>query len=263
MGRKAPRRRLRVFARTGTDLGPHISTLESAGYRVESGPVDQTTLRALATDPPAAVVIDLSRQPSLGRDIGVALRHTKRTRHIPLVFVGGAPDKIARVTEVLPDATFAEWPGVRSALRAAMRRTGDDVHVPASSLAGYSGTPLPRKLGIKEGSTVVLVNAPDDLERTLGALPASVTLRRVNAGSRDLTLWFVTTRRELEQRVDAMAAQVGDGGLWIAWPKQASGVATDITQNDVRRLGLSHGLVDYKICAIDDTWSGLKFATRQ
>ena len=254
MGRKAPRRRLRLFARTGTDLAPHARTLESAGYRVEAGPVDQTTLRTLAADPPAAVVIDLSRQPSLGRDIGVALRHTKRTRHIPLVFVGGEPDKLARVKEVLPDATYANWSNVRSALRAAIRQTGKGLHIPASNLAGYSGTPLPRKLGIKEESTVLLVNAPADFERTLGALPD---------GSRDLTIWFVRSRREVERRVVTMAAQVGDGGLWIAWPKQSSGVKTDVTQNDVRRLGLAHGLVDYKICAIDDTWSALKFATRK
>jgi hypothetical protein len=121
MGRKAPRRRLRVIARR-SDIGEHVEVLASAGYRLEVGPADQHTLRALAADPPAAVVIDLSRQPSLGRDIGVALRHTKRTRHIPLVFGGGAPDKVARVKEVLPDATYADWSNVRSALRTAMRR---------------------------------------------------------------------------------------------------------------------------------------------
>jgi hypothetical protein len=262
MGRKAPRRRLRIIARR-TDIGEHVEVLASAGYRLEVGPADQHTLRALAADPPAAVVIDLSRQPSLGRDIGVALRHTKRTRHIPLVFGGGAPDKVARVKEVLPDATFAGWSNVRSALRTAMRRIGEDLHVPASNLAGYSGTPLPRKLGIKQQSIVVLVNAPDDFERTLGTLPDGATLRSVNSGARDLTMWFVTAGRELEQRIDAMAAQVRDGGLWIAWPKQASGVPSDVTQNDVRRIGLAHGLVDYKICAIDATWSGLKFATRK
>ena len=263
MGRKALRRRVRLFAHTDAGVARHVRALESAGYRVESGPIDQTTLRTLGADPPAAALIDLARQPSLGRDIGVAIRHTKRTLQIPLVFVGGAPDKIAKVKEVLPDATYATWPTIRSALRAAIRRSGENLRVPASNLAGYSGTPLPRKLGIKDQGDVVLVNAPPGFERTLGALPGGVTIRRVNTGRRDLTIWFVRSLREVERRVVAMAAQVGDGGLWIAWPKQSSGVRTDVTQNDVRRLGLAHGLVDYKICAIDETWSALKFATRK
>jgi hypothetical protein len=93
-------------------------------------------------------------------------------------------------------------------------------------------------------------------------LPDGATLlRRLSAA--DLIICFTKSRAELERRIGALATKVGDGGMWIAWPKQASGVATDLTQNDVRRIGLASGLVDYKICAIDTTWSGLKFARRK
>jgi hypothetical protein len=259
--RLAPRVRLLSLDRAGID--GRIGQLEAAGYRVEHGPFGRTTVRDLAARPPAAIVLDLSAQPSHGRDVGVALRVAAGTRTIPLVFAGGVAEKVARVKQVLPDATFTEWPRVRSALRAAVRSRTDGLHVPSSTLAGYSGTPLPKKLGIKDSMRIVLVNAPDGFERTLTPLPPGVTVRHGSRGARDLTIWFVTSRQELEDGIGVRAGLVGDGGLWIAWPKQASGVATDVTQNDVRRIGLANGLVDYKISAIDDTWSGLKFATRK
>lgn len=130
-------------------------------------------------------------------------------------------------------------------------------------MAGYSGTPLPKKLGVREGTVLVLVNPPKTFRRTLGRLPADVTVRTSDRGHRDLTVWFVDRARQLRARMGRMAGKVGDGGLWIAWPKRASGVATDVTESDVRAAGLAAGLVDYKICAIDATWSGLKFAVRK
>ena len=129
-------------------------------------------------------------------------------------------------------------------------------------MAGYSGTPLPKKLGIKDGHVVVVVNGPPGFAKTLGRLPSGVTVRRQDRGARDLTIWFVGRARDLEQRIVRMADKVGAGGLWIAWPKKASGVPTDVSEGLVRRAGLAVGLVDYKICAIDEVWSGLKFAVR-
>jgi hypothetical protein len=129
--------------------------------------------------------------------------------------------------------------------------------------AGYSGTPLPRKLGIKEGSTVVLVSAPDRFEQTLGALPPRTTLRHGNRGARQTTVWFVTAERELWSRFEAIAAAVGDGTLWVAWPKQSSELAGDVTEDSVRAVALPRGLVDTKVCAIDETWSGLRLTRRR
>lgn len=129
-------------------------------------------------------------------------------------------------------------------------------------LTGYSGTPLIKKLGIKPATTVALLGAPHGFRRELVDLPASVRLVTRASGSPDLVIWFVTTRKDLERRV-ATVGQLMGSGLWISWPKKASGVATDVTEDVVRAAGLSHGLVDYKVCAVNQIWSGLKFARRK
>jgi hypothetical protein len=130
-------------------------------------------------------------------------------------------------------------------------------------MAGYSGTPLVKKLGIKEGSRVALVNAPADFQVTLGELPDDVQLLKSTTKSLDLVLLFVISERMLLRDFAKLAARlVSNGMIWIAWPKKSSGVATDLTFERVQRIGLDAGLVDVKICAIDDTWSGLKFVYR-
>ncbi|MGQ0824561.1 MAG: DUF3052 domain-containing protein [Actinomycetota bacterium] len=130
-------------------------------------------------------------------------------------------------------------------------------------MAGYSGTPLAQKLGIKGGARVALVRAPDGFERTLAPLPSGVQVRPQARGAQDVVVFFATRRAELERRFDAFARTITPaGGLWIAWPKRTSCVATDLTENVVRGVGLSHGLVDNKVCAVDETWSGLRFVYR-
>ena len=120
-----------------------------------------------------------------------------------------------------------------------------------------------QKLGIKPEAVVVLVGAPEDFETTLGDLPGGATLRRGNRGRRDTTIWFVTSRREFERRFDAVAKAVGEGTLWMAWPKRSSGVETDLVEDSIRDVALPAGLVDTKVCAIDDTWSGLRLTRRR
>jgi hypothetical protein len=129
--------------------------------------------------------------------------------------------------------------------------------------AGYSGTPLSRKLGIKPGHRLALLAAPPDFEATLGALPDGVALRRDGRATADVVVAFTTEAADLERRFPALARRIPpDGGLWIAWPKRASGVPTDLSENIVREIGLAVGLVDNKVCAIDETWSGLRFVYR-
>jgi len=132
-----------------------------------------------------------------------------------------------------------------------------------SKPAGYSGTPLPKKLEIKDGTRVALVGAPADFSRTLGALPPGAKLQRGLAAPRDLTIWFVTSRKQLEGDLRRNTPAKGEGSLWIAWPKKASGVKTDLTEDVLREVILPHGLVDRKVCAIDHTWSGLLFSWRK
>lgn len=130
-------------------------------------------------------------------------------------------------------------------------------------MAGYSGTPLTRKLGIKPGARLALVNAPEGFEAVLGELPDGVALSRRLRGRRDVIVAFFVRHAELERRLPALrGALEPDGGLWLAWPKRSSGVETDVSETDVRELGLAAGLVDNKICAIDETWSGLRFVYR-
>ena len=130
-------------------------------------------------------------------------------------------------------------------------------------MAGYSGTPLPQKLGIKPGARIALLNAPPDFDGTLGELPEGVAVRSRARGPLDVIVHFTTSERDLRKRFERLASALEPaGGLWIAWPKRASGVPTDLTDNVVREVGVAAGLVDNKVCAIDETWSGLRFVIR-
>ncbi len=128
---------------------------------------------------------------------------------------------------------------------------------------GYSGKPLIKKLGIKPGTTLTLLGEPQDFLKMLGGLPDNLKIKKTALGDRDLTIWFPRNAAELKRRIKSIAGDIHDGGLWIAWPKKSAAVKTDLTQDMVRELGLKQGIVDYKICAIDETYSGLKFANRK
>jgi hypothetical protein len=125
--------------------------------------------------------------------------------------------------------------------------------------AGYSGTPLARKLGFKEGMRVAYVNPPDGF-----AIDGIDDVRTRLAKGTELVLFFTKERRALERRLDALRKAIEpDGMLWVAWPKRASGVSTDMTEDVVRDVALPTGLVDTKVCAIDDIWSGLRLVVRK
>lgn len=130
--------------------------------------------------------------------------------------------------------------------------------------AGYSGKPLAQKLGIPSGARAVVVNAPEGYAKTLGRLPeGSLVVDRPYAGAPFIHL-FSTSRAELERRIPAILSALGEGGmLWISWPKRSSGVKTDLTEDVLREVCLPLGIVDVKVCAVDETWSGLKFYRRR
>jgi hypothetical protein len=129
--------------------------------------------------------------------------------------------------------------------------------------AGYSGTPLPSKLGIKPGHRLLLLAAPDGFDATLGELPEGVTVGRAARGKADVIVSFHTGRAELARRIPKLRAVMEPAaGLWIAWPKQASKVPTDLNGNVVRELALANVLVDNKVAALDETWSGLRLVIR-
>jgi hypothetical protein len=131
-------------------------------------------------------------------------------------------------------------------------------------VAGYSGTPLPKKLGIEEEARVALVGSPAGFERSLQPLPDGVELVARVRRRLDVIVFFTTRKSELSRRFTTLARALDPaGGLWIAWPKKSSGLDTDLDQMVVMEIGLATGLVDNKVCAIDDTWSGLRFVVRK
>jgi hypothetical protein len=130
-------------------------------------------------------------------------------------------------------------------------------------MAGYSGTPLAKKLGIKEGHRVAFPSAPGGFRELLGDLPDGVRVRSRASGPLDVIVFFTKRRAELERRLPALRRAMDPAaGLWIAWPKRSSGVETDMTEDVARELGLANRLVDNKVAAIDDTWSGLRLVIR-
>jgi CheY-like chemotaxis protein len=247
------------------EAGGRIDQLKKQGYRVEvEHEQGNAILRRLKADPPDLVVIDLSRMPSHGRDIAVGLRISRTTRNVPILFVEGKPEKVRGIQLLLPDASYLGWDEALDNLDRLIENPPENPVVPKSILAGYSGTPLPKKLGIKKDTLVTLVGAPSGFEDTLGQLPAGATLTRQIEGKSDLIICFVRSRKELLDQLEGCKGLMAEkAGLWLAWPKKTSGISSDLTQMEVRSLGLASGLVDYKVCAIDAVWAGLKFAKRK
>ncbi len=238
--------------------------LEELGYRVEcrlaAGP---QLLRDLRAAQPAAVIIDLSRLPSQGRDLGISIRHQKASRFIPLVFVGGEQDKVAALRSLLPDAAYARWEQMDTALEAALRQPPKDPVVPESVFAAYAGRPLADRLGIRPGMVLGLAGAPAEFVSLIGKPAKEITIQTIVDEECDLIVWFPRSQSELQRDIQKMASLIQKNSLWIGWPKQAARMQTDLTQVVVRQAGLAAGLVDYKICSIDETWSGLKFTRRK
>ncbi len=254
-----------VFHWNAEEARERAARLSAAGFDAQfhAGQGGGAALRPFRENPPDAFVIDLSRLPSQGRAVGTFLRQQKGTRHVPIVFVDGDPEKVELTRRLLPDAVYTEWRKIRPALRKAIANPSKTPVVP-ETMQGYSGTPLPKKLGIKAGSVVALLGAPADFERKLEPLPDNVRVQSKPNAAANLILLFAKSRADLDKKFPAAVRTMAQGGgLWIAWPKKASGVATDLTEPAVRQFGLAAGLVDYKICAIDETWSGLLFARRR
>jgi DUF3052 family protein len=131
-------------------------------------------------------------------------------------------------------------------------------------MAGYSGTPLAKKLGIKSGSRVFLSKAPKNYTSLVAPLPDGVRMAARISATTDLVHLFVTSRNDLERTLRSMLTQLrNDAPIWVSWPKKSSGVPTDITEDTIRAVALPMGLVDVKVCAVDDVWSGLKLVVRK
>ena len=143
-----------------------------------------------------------------------------------------------------------------------MQLAGDSVK--HFTMAGYSGTPLPQKLGIKEGTIVVVVDAPENYRKLLGQIPSGVNFATRPVGNSKFIHLFVKERRLLQQHLQSLRRKIAeDAAIWVSWPKKSSGVPTDITEDVIRAVALPLGFVDIKVCAVDETWSGLKLMIRR
>jgi hypothetical protein len=228
-----------------------------AAFDFGDGPQVIRRLRASAPD---AVVIDLSRLPSHGREVGRVLRMAKSTRHWPLVFVDGEPKKVALTRALLPDATYTSWGRIKTALPRAIARPPAIPVVPADVM---SAKPVVQKLAVKPGFKVCLLASPKGFADTLKPKPAKVTFTARADATCDLFVCFVRSARELLAQLALLGETVDRQTVWLLWPKKASGVKSDLDGNVVRTTGLAMGFVDFKVCAIDGTWSGLAFKRRK
>jgi CheY-like chemotaxis protein len=246
------------------EAAERLERLRAAGFDAyHSTLAGPPLLRQLRENPPAAIVIDLTRLPSHGREVGAALRATKATRFIPLVFVAGEAEKVARVRALLPDAVYTSWEEIGPALQMAIAQPPAKPVAPASSMEAYSGQALPKKLGIKAGMKIALVKAPPGFIQLLDPIPEGVQFKEDFAEGCETAIWFVRSQSDLAHAVQIASGLSTLHSLWLAWPKKASGLPTDLTQQVVREACLANEWVDYKICSIDQTWSGLLFARRK
>lgn len=240
----------------------HVS--KDAAFSVDASPLNTSGLIGQFRDhPPPVIIIDLDRLPSHGREVAVALRQSKSTRRIPIVFAGGADEKVARVREELPDAIFAPWSAIAPAVKKALKGAPREPVQPIAHMARYTGSPLAKRLDLKPNVKCALLGAPEGFEEQIGEAIEGLEFPSRITRDTALTIWFVRSRRELEAAALDASVRMPDGGsVWLAYPKQAGRHRTDFNQNDLRAVGLAAGLVDYKVCAIDADWSALKFARK-
>jgi len=255
--------RIFLFHWNETEARQKALILKSGGYEVDYEPSALEALKKLRNNPPVAVVIDLSRLPSQGRDIAINIRHAKATRGIPIVFVEGDQQKVNLVKAHVPDALYTDYDRIHKALKEAIAHPPKVKVVPKSIFEPYVHVSLIKKLGMKPNTGVLLINQPEGFAKNL-KLPQDVKLRKQLSDKPELIIMFAEKQKDLQSQMIKIVDNLKPNGkLWIAWRKKASGVATDVTETTVREEGLALGLVDYKVCRIDATWTGLLFTRRK
>jgi hypothetical protein len=255
--------KVRLICWNETAAADHTRILKAAKIPVDGSPFYPGKLITKLRDN-LAVLIDLDRLPSHGHAIAVLMRSSKSARNVPIVFAGGAKEKVDRIRREFPDTAYTEWPDVVAALKKAISNPPVFPARAMSYMERYGASPLSKKLGFTPNTRTALLNAPEGFEELLGELPDGAVLVPKIAAQIKMTLWFVRSRQELEAELAYLCARMPHGSsLWIIYPKQTSRYKVDFTQRDVRALALAEGWVDYKICAVDSAWSGLRFTRKK
>lgn len=242
----------------GPEAEARVARLKALGYAATSytraGPA---LLRGIRAAVPSAVLIDLSRLPGQGRDVAVELRQNRATQGIPIVFVDGLPEKVLLVRQTLPDAAYTTWTHLADDLPRAILRPPRKPVVPAGAAAPSTGRSLAARLGIQPGDGVALLGAPPDFAATLDPLPPGASLHRQMSDACRVVVWFVRSRRELQDNLPLRAVRLGAGRLWLAWPKKATGQSGELDAETIRRLARAQGLEGGRPISLDAGWFGL------
>src|SRR5580658_8724438 len=210
--------RVRLFHWRAEEAEPLLSLLKAAGYSVDyKEPV--SSYREVRASPPDAVVIDLSRLPSHGKEVAVFLRGSKATRHVPIVFVGGEPEKVEGVRRVLPDAVYTPMSRLRTALRSAIANPPADPLKPAQMMERWGTRTTAQKLGIAKDSRVFVIDPPSGYTRAIGELPEGACFEEESADGCAVALWFVHGIAEFHAALPRMRSLAAHARLWILWRK--------------------------------------------
>jgi CheY-like chemotaxis protein len=221
-------------------------------------------MKSLRRQPPDAVVIDLSRMPSHGREVARSMRQGARLRAVPILFVDGEPEKVALIRDMLPDAGYCRWSQVGTALARLLADPPTDPVIPAGTPGAWTDRPVAVKLGIRDGMTVGTLGDPGILSGLVAqAGLGEVALRPGARGACELLVAFADSEKALADILVRMRKRADRPPLWIAWPKAASGAKAGPTQNTVRAAARAAGFMDSKICGLDATWSALRLTPRK
>ena len=239
---------------------PLLKILRAAGHQVDYNEAAESNARYIRETKPDAVVIDLSRSPAHGRELAVYLRGTKSTRHIPIVFVDGEPEKVQKIRELMPDAQYATLSKVAAAVKRAIAKPPAAPVVPPQMMERVTGRSTAQKMGIVAGTRVALIDPPADYARVLGELPQDVSLEEDPQEVLPVTVWFVRDPDEYVRALPKKRGLAGRSKFWVVWPK---GQREGINGNLVREVALQLGLVDYKICSVNQVWTAMVFAVKK
>ncbi len=255
--------RVSLFHWNAEEAGPLVAALEAAGHSVEHHQ-RVAEYRAVRDNPPDAIVIDLSRLPSHGRELAVFFRGSKKTRHVPILFVGGSGEKLERVKKLLPDAAYTTTARVRAAVKAALAKPVVNPVTPTQMMQRYGDRSTAQKLGIGKGARVAVIDPPSDYAQAIGTLPEGASLEEGfeedPAGDCAISLWFVHGAAGFHAALPRMRQTAARSRLWIFWRKSK---LDGLDGNVIRSGANAVGLVDYKICSVNETWSGMVFTVKR
>lgn len=243
-----------------SEAQPLLRALRAAGHQVDYTHEPQSNVRYIRDTKPEVIVIDLSRSPAHGRELAVYLRGTKSTRHIPIIFVDGDPEKVQKIRDLIPDAEYTTLAKVAASVKRAITKPPTTPIIPPQMMERTASRTTTQKMGIAPNSRVALIDPPSDYARVLGELPEGVSLEEDPQDVLPVTVWFVRDPDDYVRALPKKRNLAARSKFWIVWPK---GQRDGINGNFIREAALQLGLVDYKICSVNEVWTAMVFAMKK